>query len=45
MGLKYEIIAVDFDGAVVDHRYPDVGPELPGATEKLRAAAKEGGKG
>lgn len=44
MGLKHEIIAVDFDGTVVDHRYPDVGPELPGATEKLRAAAKAGVK-
>lgn len=30
------IIAVDFDGTVVDHRYPDIGPEVPGAVEGLR---------
>ncbi|MBK8772427.1 MAG: hypothetical protein IPM06_18670 [Rhizobiales bacterium] len=44
MSLKYEIIAVDFDGTVVDHRYPDVGPELPLAVDKLREAAKAGVK-
>jgi hypothetical protein len=29
------IIAVDFDGTVVDHRYPEVGPDVPGAVEAL----------
>lgn len=30
------IIAVDFDGTVVDHRYPEVGPSVPFAVETLR---------
>lgn len=30
------IIAVDFDGTVVEHAYPKVGYENPGATEWLR---------
>jgi hypothetical protein len=30
------IIAVDFDGTVVDHRYPEVGPSAPLAAETLR---------
>ena len=29
------IIAVDFDGTVVDHRYPEIGPDVPGAVEAL----------
>ena len=29
-------IAVDFDGTIVEHRYPEIGPELPFATETLR---------
>lgn len=30
------VIAVDFDGTVVDHRYPDIGADVPGAVESLR---------
>lgn len=30
------IIAVDFDGTIVDHRYPDVGDESPGAFQWLK---------
>ena len=30
------IIAVDFDGTVVDHRYPEVGLSVPFAAETLR---------
>jgi hypothetical protein len=30
------IIAVDFDGTVVDHRYPEVGSSAPLAAETLR---------
>ena len=30
------IIAVDFDGTVVEHAYPEVGHENPGAWEWLR---------
>lgn len=29
-------IAVDFDGTIVKHRYPEIGEELPFATETLR---------
>lgn len=30
------IIAVDFDGTIVEHEYPKIGKELPFATETLR---------
>ncbi|MBR2101472.1 MAG: hypothetical protein IJ928_01840 [Prevotella sp.] len=30
------IIAVDFDGTIVEHRYPEIGKEIPFATETLR---------
>ena len=29
-------IAVDFDGTIVEHRYPNIGKELPFATQTLR---------
>ena len=29
------IFTIDFDGTVVDHRYPDIGPELPLALDVL----------
>ena len=32
----YMTIAVDFDGTIVEHRYPEIGKELPFATETLR---------
>lgn len=34
-------IAIDFDGTVVDHRFSDVGPDVPGAVgviKKIKAA-------
>ncbi|MBM6991658.1 MAG: hypothetical protein I3J02_00075 [Prevotella sp.] len=34
-------IAVDFDGTVVEHRYPEIGEELPFATETLRMLIKD----
>ncbi|MCI1742117.1 MAG: hypothetical protein WCS17_00945 [Prevotella sp.] len=34
-------IAVDFDGTIVEHRYPEIGPEIPFATETLRMLIKE----
>ena len=34
------IIAIDFDGTVVDHRYPEIGPEAPGAIQTLRDLAE-----
>ncbi len=34
-------IAVDFDGTIVEHRYPEIGPELPFATQTLRMLIQE----
>ena len=34
-------IAVDFDGTIVEHRYPEIGPEIPFATETLKLLIKE----
>ena len=31
------IIAVDFDGTIVEHRYPAIGKELPFAFETIKA--------
>jgi ABC-type sugar transport system substrate-binding protein len=38
------IIAVDFDGTVVDHRFPDVGSDAPGAVDTLRDLVAQGHK-
>ena len=38
------IIAVDFDGTIVEHKYPAIGKEIPFAIETLRALAEEGNK-
>lgn len=35
------IIAVDFDGTIVEHRYPEIGQELPFATETLKMLIKD----
>ncbi len=35
------IIAIDFDGTVVKHRYPEIGEEIPFATETLRLLAQD----
>ncbi len=36
------IIAVDFDGTIVEHRYPSIGKEKPFASEALRQLAADG---
>lgn len=36
------IIAVDFDGTIVEHRYPKIGKEIPFAIQTLRTLIKEG---
>ena len=36
------IIAVDFDGTIVEHRYPSIGREIPFAIETLNKLAKDG---
>lgn len=38
------IIAVDFDGTVVEHEYPSIGRLKPGAKEALKAFKKAGHK-
>ncbi len=34
-------IAVDFDGTIVQHRYPEIGNEIPFATETLKMLIAE----
>jgi hydroxymethylpyrimidine pyrophosphatase-like HAD family hydrolase len=36
------IIAVDFDGTIVQHKYPEIGVEIPFAVESLIALQKQG---
>ena len=36
------IIAVDFDGTIVEHKYPAIGKEIPFAFETLRMLIKDG---
>ena len=38
------VIAVDFDGTIVRHRYPAIGEELPFAIETLKKLQKDGHK-
>lgn len=38
------IIAVDFDGTIVEHRYPDIGEPCPGAIDCMRQFASAGAK-
>jgi hypothetical protein len=35
-------IAIDFDGTIVEHKYPDIGKPLPFAFETIKALQKEG---
>lgn len=37
-------IAVDFDGTIADHRYPEIGAEVPGAIPALKAFCEAGAK-
>ena len=34
-------IAVDFDGTIVEHRYPQIGEEIPFAIETLKMLIKD----
>ncbi len=38
------IIAVDFDGTIVKHKYPEIGKELPYAIETLKLFQEKGHK-
>lgn len=35
-------IAVDFDGTIVTHRYPEIGKEIPFAVQTLKMLRKDG---
>ena len=35
------IIAVDFDGTIVEHKYPAIGEEIPFATDTLKMLIRE----
>lgn len=37
-------LCVDFDGTIVDHRYPDIGEPVPGAIRWLKRLRKCGGR-
>lgn len=37
-------IAIDFDGTIVDHRFPDIGPPVPDAITWMKAFQEEGAK-
>lgn len=38
------IFAIDFDGNLAEHKYPDIGPEVPGAFAVLRELQSLGHK-
>ena len=35
------VIALDFDGTIVEHKYPAIGEEIPFATETIRMLIAE----
>jgi hypothetical protein len=41
---KNLIIAVDFDGTIVEHRYPEVGKPVPGAIRWMKEFRRAGAK-
>lgn len=34
--MKPFYIAIDFDGTIVEHEYPEIGPDVPGALEWIK---------
>lgn len=38
------IIAVDFDGTIVEHKFPEIGKEIPFAIKTLKLIQKKGHK-
>ena len=38
------IIAVDFDGTIVEHQFPNIGREMPGAVQTLQDMSNAGHK-
>lgn len=41
---REKVIAVDFDGTIVKHRFPEIGDEVPHAVEVLKRLNSEDGK-
>ena len=39
--MKKMTIAIDFDGTIVEHRYPQIGPEIPFAIDTLKMLMQE----
>ena len=37
-------ICIDFDGTIVDHRFPDIGEPVPGAIEWMKEWQQEGAR-
>lgn len=37
-------ICIDFDGTIVDHRFPEIGPPVPGAVEWMKEFQEAGAK-
>lgn len=42
--IKGANITVDFDGTVADHRYPSIGPDVPGAVKGLKELLDHGAR-
>jgi hydroxymethylpyrimidine pyrophosphatase-like HAD family hydrolase len=42
--LKSPVVAIDFDGTIVAHRYPEIGEPVPYALETMRAMLAQGYK-
>ena len=36
------LVAVDFDGTIVEHKYPEIGKEIPFAIDTLKKLGEEG---
>ena len=41
--MKYNVIAVDFDGTIVTENYPEVGTLIPAAKQTLKRFKEKGG--
>lgn len=36
------IVAIDFDGTIAEHEFPEIGPEVPGAIDRLKSWQRQG---
>jgi len=44
MKVPFMYICIDFDGTIVDHRFPEIGPPVPGAVEWMLRFQEAGAK-